>query len=131
MKKAIINKESKRINRVKDDDFAVIPEGREMISITNAQAAQIESSSEPLFYIDNQLKTFDQKLWIDSPDSVKNNIRFNRNKLLADSNWTQLPDSPLSTSVKAQWATYRQTLRDLTDNVDSNGQVTFPTEPSS
>jgi hypothetical protein len=131
MKKAIINKESKRINRVKDDDFAVIPEGREMISITNAQAAQFESSSEPLFYIDNQLKTFDQKLWIDSPDSVKNNIRFNRNKLLADSDWTQLPDSPLSTSVKAQWATYRQTLRDLTDNVDSNGQVTFPTEPSS
>jgi hypothetical protein len=102
-----------------------------MISITNAQAAQFESSSEPLFYIDNQLKTFDQKLWIDSPDSVKNNIRFNRNKLLADSDWTQLPDSPLSTSVKAQWATYRQTLRDLTDNVDSNGQVTFPTEPSS
>jgi hypothetical protein len=131
MKKAIINKESKRINRVKDDDFAVIPEGREMISITNAQAAQFESSSEPLFYIDNQLKTFDQKLWIDSPDSVKNNIRFNRDKLLADSDWTQLPDSPLSTSVKAQWATYRQTLRDLTDNVDSNGQVTFPTEPSS
>ena len=131
MKKAIINTESKKINRIKDDDFAVIPEGREMVSITDAQAAQFESSSEPLFYIDNELKTFDQKLWIDSPDAVKNNIRFNRDKLLADSDWTQLPDSPLSTSVKAQWATYRQTLRDLTDNVNSNGQVTFPTEPNS
>ena len=131
MKKAIINTESKRINRVKDGDFVVIPEGREMISITNAQAAQFESSAGPLFYIGNELKTLNQKIWIDSPESVKNNIRFNRNKLLADSDWTQLPDSPLSTSVKTEWATYRQALRDLTNNIDSNGEVTFPTEPNS
>ena len=63
--------------------------------------------------------------------NIKNNVRFNRNKLLADSDWTQLPDSPLSTSVKTEWATYRQTLRDLTDNIDSNGEVTYPTAPSS
>ena len=131
MKKAIINTETKRITRVKDGDFAVVPAGTEVVSITDAQATQVLATEEPMFYISNQLKTFDQKLWIDSPNDVKNNIRFNRDKLLADSDWTQLPDSPLSTSVKAEWATYRQTLRDLTDNVDSNGQVTFPTEPSS
>jgi hypothetical protein len=131
MKKAIINTESKKINRVQDDDFAVIPEGREMVSITNAQAAQFQSSAGPLFYISNEVKTLSQKIWMDSPEDVKNNIRFNRNKLLADSDWTQLPDSPLSTSVKTEWATYRQALRDLTNNIDSNGEVTFPTEPNS
>jgi hypothetical protein len=131
MKKAIINTETKRIARVKDGDFKIVPEDKEVISITDAQAAQFESSTGPLFYISNELKTLTQKIWIESPEDIKNNIRFNRNKLLADSDWTQLPDSPLSTSVKTEWATYRQTLRDLTDNIDSNGEVTFPTAPSS
>ena len=36
-----------------------------------------------------------------------------RNKKLADSDWTQAPDSPLSDTKKAEWATYRQALRDF------------------
>lgn len=131
MKNAIINTETKRIVRVKDGDFKIVPEGKEVVSITDAQATQFESSTEHLFYISNELKTFAQRMWIQFPEDIKNNVRFNRNKLLADSDWTQLPDSPLSTSVKTEWATYRQTLRDLTDNIDSNGEVTYPTAPSS
>jgi len=42
--------------------------------------------------------------------------RGKRNKLLKDSDWTQLPDVPLAT--KEAWATYRQALRDLTDHVN-------------
>ena len=38
------------------------------------------------------------------------------NKLLA-CDWTQLPDSPLSDSKKAEWATYRQALRDVPNNL--------------
>ena len=36
-----------------------------------------------------------------------------RDKLLLDSDWTQVTDSPLSDSDKAKWATYRQKLRDV------------------
>lgn len=36
-----------------------------------------------------------------------------RNQMLNSSDWTQMPDSPLSTSKKTEWATYRQALRDL------------------
>ena len=36
-----------------------------------------------------------------------------RNKKLAESDWTQLPDSPFTTAEKADWATYRQELRDF------------------
>ena len=52
-----------------------------------------------------------------------------RNMLLRDSDWTQMPDSPLSDSKKAEWATYRQKLRDFTTTsgwVDAN----FPDKPS-
>ncbi len=41
--------------------------------------------------------------------------RVTRNKLLADSDWTQINDSPLSNEDKTAWATYRQELRGLTD----------------
>ena len=38
-----------------------------------------------------------------------------RDKLLADSDWTQMNDSPLSNEDKTAWATYRQELRDMSD----------------
>jgi hypothetical protein len=40
-------------------------------------------------------------------------LRDKRNRRLKASDWTQMPDSPLSTSKKAEWATYRQALRDI------------------
>ena len=41
--------------------------------------------------------------------------RSTRNKLLADSDWTQMNDSPLTNEAKTAWATYRQELRDMSD----------------
>ena len=41
--------------------------------------------------------------------------RTTRNKLLTDSDWTQMNDSPLSNEDKTAWATYRQELRDMSD----------------
>ena len=45
-------------------------------------------------------------------------VRHHRDMLLMESDWTQMPDSPLSDSKKAEWATYRQKLRDITKNCD-------------
>lgn len=39
--------------------------------------------------------------------------RRERDRRLAASDWTQLPDTSLDDEVKAAWATYRQALRDL------------------
>ena len=41
--------------------------------------------------------------------------RATRNKLLADTDWTQVNDSPLANDVKTQWAVYRSELRNITD----------------
>ena len=61
-----------------------------------------------------------------------------RNGLLRQSDWTVMPDSPLSDSKKAEWKTYRQTLRDMTKTANPKlsgprldmSSVTFPTKPS-
>lgn len=52
-------------------------------------------------------------------------VRAERNKKLADCDWTQLPDAPVDA---AAWATYRQELRDITTQTDPFN-ITWPTEP--
>ena len=46
---------------------------------------------------------------------VAESNRTKRNTLLADTDWTQMNDSPLTNEVKTAWATYRQELRGVTD----------------
>lgn len=53
-------------------------------------------------------------------------IRGIRNALLETSDWTQMADTALSDSKKAEWAVYRQTLRDLPA---SYPDITWPVEP--
>ncbi len=48
-----------------------------------------------------------------SPDEHAAARRRRRDQLLAASDWTQLPDSPFSDDERAEWAIYRQGLRDL------------------
>jgi len=59
-------------------------------------------------------------------------LRNERDIRLAKSDWTQMPDSPLSPTVKGWWASYRQQLRDIPANLEgvtSLDQVQWPTEP--
>lgn len=53
-------------------------------------------------------------------------IRSRRAILLAESDWTQLPDVPLAT--KESWAAYRQALRDITLQPDPHN-IIWPTQP--
>ena len=53
-------------------------------------------------------------------------IRARRDVLLAQSDWTQLPDVPLAT--KAAWADYRQALRDITAQPDPTN-INWPVAP--
>lgn len=55
-----------------------------------------------------------------------------RDRLLLESDWTQGTDSPLTDVKKTEWATYRTSLRNLTDhdNWPSLGDEDWPTKPS-
>ena len=68
-------------------------------------------------------------------------LRGHRNMLLINSDWTVMPDSPLSDSKQTEWKTYRQSLRDITktanpkmrtdmSNILDVTSVTWPTKPS-
>jgi len=50
-------------------------------------------------------------------------VRTQRNQMLKDSDWTQVADAPVD---KAEWATYRQELRDITQQADPFN-LTWPT----
>jgi hypothetical protein len=43
-------------------------------------------------------------------------LRDMRDVLLKESDWTQMPDSPLSEEVKNDWRIWRQEMRDITSN---------------
>ena len=72
---------------------------------------------------------------VDVPEDLDEIRRKNlslRGSLLEASDWTQLPDSPLSDSKKAEWAIYRQALRDITthSNWPKLEDSDWPTKPS-
>ena len=56
--------------------------------------------------------------------------RNDRNRLLAASDWTQLADATLTDEKKAEWATYRQALRDVPTQDGFPNNITWPDEPS-
>lgn len=53
-------------------------------------------------------------------------VRSKRDRLLMQSDWTQVADAPVD---QAAWATYRQALRDITDQEGFPFEVTYPTQP--
>ena len=56
-------------------------------------------------------------------------VRSNRDSLLSESDWTQFNDSPISGSTLTDWQTYRQSLRDIT-NQSTPYDITWPNKPS-
>lgn len=76
------------------------------------------------------------EVWISTPASPEeiqqrtankaSEIRAERNRRLADCDWTQLPDAPVD---RTTWATYRQALRDVTSQSGFPWNITWPVEP--
>ena len=60
-------------------------------------------------------------------------IRTERTRLLAETDWTQGADSPLTDAKKTAWATYRTSLRTPPEDQKSKtkySDITWPTQPS-
>jgi hypothetical protein len=61
--------------------------------------------------------------------TIAQDVRFKRDELLAECDWTQMPDSPLGSTTKSSWATYRTGLRDITEQAGFPTNITWPTAP--
>ena len=103
----------------------------------------------------NDQDSYDSLEWVDSStkptkaqlDSYLSSVeteemvvfRQMRNQKLLESDWTRIDDCGISTSKKAEWATYRQELRDITKTVTpvfitrgiiDESKFSWPTKPS-
>lgn len=56
-------------------------------------------------------------------------VRAERFQKLLHSDWTQLPNAPLTTEKKSEWETYRQVLRDFPNTVQLDN-IIWPVEPT-
>ena len=59
--------------------------------------------------------------------AIEQSVRFERDELLAKSDWTQVADAPVDA---AAWATYRQALRDITAQPGFPFSVNWPAPPA-
>jgi hypothetical protein len=63
-------------------------------------------------------------------DRAMADLRSKRDRLLSSCDWVMMSDSPIAD--KTEWETYRQSLRDITENLTTLEQVQaveFPTKP--
>jgi hypothetical protein len=71
------------------------------------------------------------RVWVDvnSRELTENVVKEKRNLLLLESDWTQIPNNPLTAQQQTNWATYRQQLRDITIQSGYPFNITWPTKP--
>lgn len=76
---------------------------------------------------ENHLFNYQTKKWEVNLNKVEQEALRKRNQLLSESDWTQLPDVP--TATQQMWQSYRQALRDITDQENYPLDVVWPTSP--
>ena len=115
---------------VYDEDGVIVKTGTCNKSQINLQAKGGQSVIEGVaddtkhMIIDGQVADKEQ----DNSDVI-DYLRVNRNLLLSDTDWTQLPDAPLTKIKKDQYKAYRKALRDLPsiyDTINNIDEVIFP-----
>ena len=76
--------------------------------------------------------TFDYvtKAWVAQTDAQAQSITNQRDNLLYKTDWTQIPNNPLTSEQQAAWATYRQELRDIPQQSGFPYNVTWPVAPT-
>ena len=80
------------------------------------------------------IRDAEEQAWNDGAfDRAIADLRQRRNTLLSASDWTQLPDTTLTTAEKTAWMNYRTELRNITNGlttVEQVNSVAFPTKPA-
>ena len=75
--------------------------------------------------VDAQTTAYRDRVDADAAESA----RSTRTTLLDECDWTQIPDSALTTEKKAEWATYREELRNLPSASGWPHTHTLPEKP--
>jgi hypothetical protein len=95
-----------------------------MYYIENGSPVEIPPKPDGVYDFDYTTKT-----WIPNTAAQAQVILSKRNELLYSSDWTQIPNNPLTTTQQEAWATYRQELRDISAQSGYPFNVIWPTPP--
>jgi hypothetical protein len=96
----------------------------------NTTISEIGIYSQAETTLNNELKRLDDLSPVNTTSYQWEILRNQRDDKLLFCDWTQGNDTPLGSSKKTEWATYRQALRDLPANTSDPKNPTWPTEPS-
>ena len=115
----------------KFQDFAVEADAASHVEAYGGFAAPNPGGSTSYWVVDEAAQTVVNDQAQADADSLARSwasLRTERNALLVSSDWTQYNDSPLDDEAKADWATYREELRDLPESADP-ADPTWPDAP--
>jgi len=111
--------------------FAVIENGK-VVNVTVADDALepnwVLSATAKIgdAYVNGVFESFDPMQDEKTNAKQADEVRKERNALLASTDWTQVADAPVD---KEAWAAYRQSLRDITAQEGFPWAVEWPTQP--
>ena len=93
-----------------------------------------EADDASQIVVDGEIVDKPETIYTDAElkDQLLKRIRAKRRNKLAESDWTQLFDAQLTDAKKAEWATYRQALRDIPEThseATSLDDIIWPTKP--
>ena len=91
----------------------------------NENGVDVQLTPEEEAARDAELATWEEE----KPVRAMAGLRSERNTKLTESDWTQSPDSPLTSEAKTEWQTYRETLRNLPSNTPDPANPTWPVAP--
>lgn len=63
-------------------------------------------------------------------ENIADEARTQRDKLLDETDWTQVLDAPIDAATREAYRAYRQALRDLPEQDGFPGTITWPELPS-
>jgi hypothetical protein len=109
------------------DGYMIVdgPVDNTLFKVENQQIVALPPSPGP-DYVFN----FTTNQWeIDTP-RVTGQVLQQRNDLLYASDWTQIPNNPLTPEQQTAWATYRQELRDIPEQSGYPYNVIWPVAPT-
>jgi len=118
-----------------DEDYELqqIPEGCDIIPLASAVRSQyVENASivdKPAQPSQFHVFNYDVKQWVPDADLAGQYVKRQRNTLLYQSDWTQIPGNPLSFQKQQEWSSYRQALRDITMQPSYPFEIIWPTQP--
>lgn len=120
-----------KTGQCQDDDFYL--QGSNIIEgiandaenyIENGKIIEMPPKPQKNSYFD-----YDLKQWVLNYFVQEQEIQLQRNELLYKSDWTQIPNRPLTIEQQQSWAVYRQELRDITSQSGYPFNITWPTPP--